>query len=274
MLESLLDGVMERRSRQLLEQVSEWLPAVGPVLDLGSGTGHLSARLERERGIEVITADVSDIHVLGRPPVLIADGVLPFEAGTFSAALLFFMLAYPNDPAGVLSEAARVTRGPIIVVQSLHSGHVGYAWLRIREFLWTIVAFHVSKVLGYVPPDAKFTMNTRRFYTAEALGRDVVAAGLQIRSRREWPVLPGRSLVVAAWALEPAFARSAMRASPASELRDRSELAQRRARARLRSSSFGEVSPQRFAKADACRGVRGAKPLGEQDTSYGRRRHA
>jgi hypothetical protein len=95
-----------------------------------------------------------------------------------------------------------VTRGPIIVVQSLHSGRIGYAWLRVREFLWTVVAFNVSKVLGYVPADAQFTMNTRRFYTAAALQRDVRAAGLHIRSRRERPVLPGGSLVVAGWILE------------------------------------------------------------------------
>src|SRR5262245_48315703 len=131
MLKSLLDAVMERRARRLMEQVNAWLPAEGPVLDLGSGTGHLSARLERERAVEVVTADVSDIHVVGRPPVLIADGVLPFEDGRFSAVLLFFILAYPNDPIGVLAEASRVTRGPIILVQSLHSGRLGYAWLRV-----------------------------------------------------------------------------------------------------------------------------------------------
>lgn len=202
MLKSLLDAVMERRARQLIAQVGEWLPSEGPVLDLGSGTGHLSARLERERGIEVVPADVSDMHVMGRPPVLIADGVLPFDEGTFSAALLFFMLHYPNDPANVLAEVARVTRGPIILVQSLHSGRLGYAWLRVREFLWTYVAFHVSKFLGYVSPEAKFTMNARRFYTAQKLGRELAAAGLRTRLRREWPVLPGRSLVVAGWMLE------------------------------------------------------------------------
>lgn len=206
MLNSILDAVMERRARQLMEQVGTWLPTEGPLLDLGSGTGHLSARLERELGLAMVTADVSDIHVVGPPPILIADGVLPFEDKTFTAALLFFMLAYPNDPAGVLSEAARVTRGPIIVVQSLHSGRVGYAWLRVREFLWTIVAFHVSKVLGYVPPGAKFSMNTQRFYTAADLQRDVMAAGLRVRSRRERTVLRGRALVVAAWVLEPACA--------------------------------------------------------------------
>ena len=198
----MLDAVMERRVRQLVDQVKESLPIEGPVLDLGSGTGHLSARLERELGLEVVTADVSDIHVVGRPPLLIADGILPFEEGKFSAALLIAMLAYPSNPAGVLSEVARVTRGPIILVQSLHSGRLGYAWLRVRELLWTIVAFHVSKFVGYIPADATFSMHTRRFYTAAALSRDVAAAGLRVRSQRERPVLPGRSLVVAAWILE------------------------------------------------------------------------
>src|SRR5688500_9931285 len=112
------------------------------------------------------------------------------------------MLAYPTDPAGLLAEVARVTRGPIILVQSLHSSRLGYAWLRVREFLWTIVAFHVSKLIGYVPGDARFSMHTRRFYTAPDLQRDLTSAGLRIRSRRERPVLPDRSLVVAAWILE------------------------------------------------------------------------
>jgi ubiquinone/menaquinone biosynthesis C-methylase UbiE len=204
MLKPLFDAIMERRSRRLIEQMREWLPSEGPVLDLGSGTGHLSAKLERELGLDVVTADVSDMHVTGRPPVLIEDGVLPFEEGRFSAALLLFMLAYPSDPAAVLAEAARVTRrgGPIILVQSLHSGRLGHAWLRVREFLWTIVAFHVSKRIGYVPPEAEFTMCTRRFYTADALRRDLQTAGLRIRARRERPVLPGRALVVAGWMLE------------------------------------------------------------------------
>ena len=202
MLKPLFDGVMERRARGLMGQVGAWLPTDGPLLDFGSGTGHFAALLEQERGLEVVTVDVSDIHVVGRPPLLITEGALPFEDDTFSGALLFFMLAYPVNPAAVLTEVARVTRGPIILVQSLHSGRFGYAWLRAREFVWTIVAFHVSKLLAYVPAGARFTMNTRRFYTAQTLQGDVAAAGLQIRARQERPILPGRSLVVAGWNLE------------------------------------------------------------------------
>ena len=203
MLKSLFDTVMERRAARLIEQVGAWLPAVGPVLDLGSGTGHLSARVERESDLEVVAADVSDIHVVGPPPVLIDDGALPFADGTFTAALLLFMLAYPRNPAAVLAETARVTRGPIVVVQSLHANRFGYLWLRAREFVWTIVAFRVSKALGYVPSSATFSMNTRRFYTAAELERDVAAAGLRSRSRQVRPILPGGSLVVASWMLQP-----------------------------------------------------------------------
>ena len=202
MLKRVFDSVMERRASLLMEQLAPWLPNEGPVLDLGSGTGHMAARLERERGLEVVTADVTDIHIVGRPPVLISDGLLPFEDGKFSAALLLFMLAYPSDPPAVLAEAARVTRGPIMLVQSLYADRLGYVWLRVRELLWTVVAFHVSKLAGYVSRDAQFSMNTQRFYTPQDLRRDVTAAGLRIRAQRDRPVLPGRSLVVAGWVLD------------------------------------------------------------------------
>lgn len=202
MLRSLFDAVMERRARQLVTQVREWLPVAGPVLDVGSGTGHLSAELARARNLEVITTDVSDLHVTGRPPVMITDGVLPFGDASFTAALLVFMLHYPADPAALLREVSRVTPGPIILVQSLHSGRFGYGWLRAREFLWTVVAFHISKFIGYVPAEATFTMNARRFYTATTLGRDVTAAGLRVRARQERAVLPARALVVGTWLLE------------------------------------------------------------------------
>jgi SAM-dependent methyltransferase len=201
-MKAIFDAVMERRARRQLQQVKAWLPREGRVLDLGSGTGHFAARLERERRLEVVTADVSDIHVVGRPPVLIDDGVLPFEEGAFSSAFLFFVLAYPADPAGLLGEVARVTRGPIILMQTLHSNRFGYAWLRVREFIWTTAAFHVSKLIGYVPREAAFTMRTRRFFTAPELHRLLAAAGLRIRSKQERPILPGQSLVIAGWMLE------------------------------------------------------------------------
>jgi ubiquinone/menaquinone biosynthesis C-methylase UbiE len=202
MLRSVFDGVMDKRAHQLMKQVGEWIPPLGPLLDLGSGTGHVTAWLERELGVEVVAADVTDIHVVGPPPVLIGDGNLPFENDAFSASLLFFMLAYPDDPVAVLREAARVTGGPVILVQSVYSGFTGRTWHRGREFVWTIVAFHVSRLVGYIPSKAKFSMRTRRFYTSPELHRVVAAAGLRVAARHERAVLPGRALVVVGWKLE------------------------------------------------------------------------
>jgi SAM-dependent methyltransferase len=202
MLKPAFDAVMERRSRRLIAQIRPLLPASGPILDLGSGTGHFAALLERELGLDVVTADVADIHVVGPAPVVIGDGALPFEKDTFSAALLLFMLHYTTEPARLLAEVARVTRGPVILVQSLHGNRLGYARLRVREFVWTTVAFNVSKLVGYVAPDAPFSMRARRFYSARTLRRDVAAAGLRVGARRERALRPGSALVVAGWALE------------------------------------------------------------------------
>jgi len=50
MLKPLLDAVMERRARQLLEQVAAWLPDKGSVLDLGSGGGKICYILAQRVG--------------------------------------------------------------------------------------------------------------------------------------------------------------------------------------------------------------------------------
>jgi SAM-dependent methyltransferase len=198
MLKPWFDAVMERRSTKIIAHIGDWLPDSSPVLDLGSGTGHLSARLERELGIEMVPADVSDIHVTGRKPVLIDEGPLPFTTNTYAGTLMIFMLHYPTDPVGLLMQAARVTRGPIILVQSVYSGRIGYWWLRLREFVWTYVAFHVSRSVGYVPPDATFAMRACRFYDEPLLARHLADAGLSVRERRNQPVLFRDKLVVAA----------------------------------------------------------------------------
>lgn len=202
MLKSLFDSIMDKRSTQLLEQMGEWLPRAGSIVDIGSGTGHFAERLERECGADIVPTDVVDIHVTGKSPILISDDELPFADNTHAAALMLFMLHYPGNPVELLTEVARVTRGPVIIVQSLYSGPFGYSWLRCREFMWTYVAFHLSRLIGYVPQSAKFSMNARRFYSATVLEQHTSVAGLRIIERRSRAVLPFGMLTVGTWKLE------------------------------------------------------------------------
>lgn len=202
MFKSLFDSIMDRRSTQLLEQMDEWLPQAGSIIDIGSGTGHFAERAERERGADIVPTDVVDIHVTGKTPILISDDELPFADDTHAAALMLFMLHYPANPVGLLAEVSRVTRGPVIIVQSLYSGAFGYTWLRCREFVWTYVAFHLSRLIRYVPQSATFSMNARRFYSADVLEQHANVAGLRITEKRSRALLPFGMLAVGTWKLE------------------------------------------------------------------------
>ena len=201
MIKRVLDHVMQRRAKDLLALIDGWVPRRGQVLDLGSGTGH-AAWLLSQADADVVTADVSDIHVAGPTPVLIGDGVLPFDDDAFAATLMLFMLAYPDDPVAVLKETGRVTYGPVIVVQTVYRGWIGKACHRARELFWTVFAFHASRAVGYVPAGAKFSMRTRRFYTPATLAHDVADAGLRVMERRIRRLLPKGTLEVVAWRLE------------------------------------------------------------------------
>ncbi|HEX6693472.1 MAG TPA: methyltransferase domain-containing protein [Longimicrobiales bacterium] len=201
MIRRLLDNVMRTRAQALLQLVDDWLPQEGRVLDLGSGTGHVAALLVAS-GADVVAADVTDIHVAGPEPIPAGADVLPFDDMSFSATLMMFMLAYPADPVASLTEAARVTRGHILLVQTVSAGWLGRTWHRARELFWTVLAFHASRAVGYIPAGARFSMNTRRYYSQDSLARDVAAAGLRIENRRARPVLPGGALDVIAWRLE------------------------------------------------------------------------
>lgn len=122
-----------RRARFVVRLIRPHLPS-GPVLDLGAGTGHTAVRLAQD-GCSVTMADVPP-HAgalgqrlvaapiaarLGREygvPRVLYDGVtLPFPDRAFSAVLLAFVLHHCPDPLAVLREAARVSRGRVLVLE-------------------------------------------------------------------------------------------------------------------------------------------------------------
>ena len=201
MIRRVLDDAMATRAQELLLLIEDWLPPGGRVLDLGSGTGHVAGLL-LETGTDVVAADVTDIRVTGPEPVLVSGGVLPFGDASFTATLMLFMLAYPGDPVAALKEAARVTCGPVLLVQTVSAGRLGRTWHGVRELFWTVLAFHASRAVGYIPADAAFSMSTRRYYSRDSLEQDVAAAGFRVDARRARPVLPGGILDVVAWRLE------------------------------------------------------------------------
>lgn len=90
-----------------------------PVLDIGCGDGLFLALL-KERGIEATGTDFSDVAVSrcvsrGLRAVVAHGEKLPFDDRSFETVTLLDVLEHTYDPMALLSEAARIARGSILV---------------------------------------------------------------------------------------------------------------------------------------------------------------
>lgn len=109
-------AVSQVRSRRLPSLLVPYVPAGGTVLDVGSGDGYIASRLLHEAG----AASVSGVDVLpqSKPhiPVAVFDGEhLPYEDGAFDLVTLIDVLHHTEQPGRLLAEAARVSKGPVLV---------------------------------------------------------------------------------------------------------------------------------------------------------------
>jgi len=103
------------------EQIARTLGLAGhePILDVGAGTGHLSAAFRR-RGHPVTAIDLSR-GMLRRNPVagrVRGDAArLPFSADTFALAVESNLLHHVGDPVAVLGEMGRVAGGTVAAIE-------------------------------------------------------------------------------------------------------------------------------------------------------------
>lgn len=190
MMRNSLKRVLTRRAVGLSHRLLPHLPDAGTVLDVGSGTGHLAQTLEHNTTLKVVEVDVEDMHVVGPGPVLFDGQNLPFDTDTFSAALVLFVLQYPPDPTQLLQEIARVTVGPIIVIQSVYTSTLGRAALNAWEFCTGRFAFSVSRAIGLIDT-TRCPLAPKRLFTRDAFRTLVRDANLMMRSRhpKSWTEL-------------------------------------------------------------------------------------
>jgi demethylmenaquinone methyltransferase/2-methoxy-6-polyprenyl-1,4-benzoquinol methylase len=158
-------------------------PAPGQrILDVATGTGLVAFALAR-RGAEVVALDQSEEMLSGARARQATIGPLPgavsfirgeaerlpFDDASFDAVTFTYLLRYVDDPAGTMSELARVlkpggrigmvefgvpSRGPLRALWRLHT-RVGLpllgrlvspAWLEVGRFLGpNIEQFHVRE---------------------------------------------------------------------------------------------------------------------------------
>lgn len=109
----------KRLSSELFSYMQDYLPKDSSVLDIGSGTGHLTALIERISSNEVQTIDVIDISKVGPKPKIYDGRNIPFDDKSFDISLLSFILHHESDQAKLLDEVLRVTEKRLIILEDI-----------------------------------------------------------------------------------------------------------------------------------------------------------
>lgn len=108
--------VAQLRARRLPGFLVPYVPVGGQVLDVGSGDGHIASCMGTDGG----AASVQGVDVLLRTDPLIPttsfDGEnLPHDDDAFDLVTLIDVLHHTHHPERLLSEALRVSRGPVLI---------------------------------------------------------------------------------------------------------------------------------------------------------------
>lgn len=126
--------VHSRRVRVLAALAAGLVPQGARVLDVGTGDGRIAAALAANRP----DVAVEGIDVLVRPdasiPVSSFDGrTIPRPTASVDVVTLFDVLHHADDPAALLAEASRVTRGCVILKDHVANGPLSRAILTFMD---------------------------------------------------------------------------------------------------------------------------------------------
>jgi hypothetical protein len=181
------DWIMTRRAKSLVKRMRDWIPRASCIADVGAGTGHNAREYRQQLDATVDEFDVTDLHWIGSGPVLFDGRLLPVSDSSYSVVTLLFVLHYTVCPIELLNELRRMSASRIIVVQSTYRGHWGHTCLRLREFFWGPVAFHLARMFGIIRGQSCPLISVKH-YTRIELQRLFQQAGLTIRhcEPQEW----------------------------------------------------------------------------------------
>jgi ubiquinone/menaquinone biosynthesis C-methylase UbiE len=116
-----MESAEKNRSTKLLDWryglVADHVEDGQRVLDLGAGTGWVGKRLVERKGCDVSLVDVLDCNETDLPLTVYDGKKIPFDDKTFDVVTLVFVLHHAVNQEEILTEAARVARRKIILVE-------------------------------------------------------------------------------------------------------------------------------------------------------------
>ncbi|AXN45348.1 Ubiquinone biosynthesis O-methyltransferase [Mycobacterium marinum] len=113
------------RLRQQAHALGGHLGKGDSVLDVGCGTGYLSAYLQQMYGISPSGIDVKDARRTEIPFREFNGTSIPFPDRAFDHVVLSEVLHHSHDPVALIKQCYRVARRSIIVFEDMPDGRLG-----------------------------------------------------------------------------------------------------------------------------------------------------
>src|SRR3989441_1362386 len=128
----LLQAFLRRYAHDEARALLPWVR--GPrLLDLGAGEGWVAEALRTRAAVWACAVDVGPFRLAAEPYVVYDGARLPCGDGAFDTTLLSLALHHAETPEAVLDEAVRVTRGRLLVVESVYRDRVERFWLDLLD---------------------------------------------------------------------------------------------------------------------------------------------
>jgi SAM-dependent methyltransferase len=151
-----------------LQHVADGLPR--PWLEIGVGSGRFARALGMDLGVDPARGALAYATRRGVRVLAAAGQALPFAAGQFGAAFVIVTLCFAADPAGLLREAARVTRadgGVVLGVVPAGSpwgkfyasrGEAGHTFYSEARFFTLFELKGLARAAGLIPGRSASTL--------------------------------------------------------------------------------------------------------------------
>ena len=105
-------------------RIARHLSAGVPILDIGAGHGGLCKAL-RADGFDVTPLDIQNLSFFPDVVPILYDGrQLPFPDKAFDTSLMITMLHHTPDPVQLITEACRVTRRRLVIMEDIYSNPI------------------------------------------------------------------------------------------------------------------------------------------------------
>jgi SAM-dependent methyltransferase len=136
---------IRRPDPRIAERIERALGDARTVLNVGAGTGSYEPG-ERE----VTAVEPSEVMIAQRPPgsapvVQARAEALPFEDGSFDAAMAIITVHHWDDPATGLAEMARVARERVVVLTFDPAAGLAETWM-VRDYFPRLQEIHEELV--------------------------------------------------------------------------------------------------------------------------------